>query len=61
MKKLSYLENFKENFAIFWKYYRNFRENLGKPLENFREFSYLVEKFTEAAQGVFFGGNARAT
>ena len=35
MKNLEYFENFKGNFAIFWKFCRNVRENLGKNLENF--------------------------
>ena len=38
MKILEFFENLHVNFTIFWnflKFYRNFRENLGKILENF--------------------------
>ena len=33
VKKIN--ENFSGNFAMFIKFYRHFRENLGKNLENF--------------------------
>ena len=43
MKILLFFENLHVNFAIFWKFwkfYRNFCENLGKILENFGNIEF---------------------
>ena len=60
-RKFEKLKIFDRTFSIFsntylkiFKFYESYkcRKNLG-------EFSYLVEKFTVAAQGIFVGGDLR--
>ena len=41
-KFYNFFEHFSGNFAIFWKCNRNFRENLGKNLENFGHMDLYV-------------------